>query len=103
MNNDYGYLIFNVKGDSMHRIYEAWIAYAMLVTDAVSAYCRRTEHWPFVVSMGLLLIPMFAADWFLPRWASLSLYAAIGLPMVWIFGTMLWVYFTYYGSNRDNR
>ena len=86
----------------MHRIYEVWKAYAMLVIDTVSAYCRSTEHLPVVVSLGLLLVPMFAADWFLPRWASLSLYAAIGLPLAWFLGTMFWVFFTY-GSNRASR
>jgi hypothetical protein len=65
----------NVKGGSMSRIYAIWKAYAMLVIEAVSAYCRKTEDLPVVVSLGLLLVPMFAADWFL-RWASLSLYAA---------------------------
>jgi hypothetical protein len=60
----------NVKGGSMSRIYAIWKAYAMLVIEAVSAYCRKTEDLPVVVSLGLLLVPMFAADWFLPRWAS---------------------------------
>jgi len=73
----------------MSRIYEIWKAYAMLVIEAVSAYCRKTEHLPVVVSLGLLLVPMFAADWFLPRWASLSLYAAIGLPLAWFLGTLI--------------
>jgi hypothetical protein len=72
----------NVKGGSMSRIYAIWKAYAMLVIEAVSAYCRKTEDLPVVVSLGLLLVPMFAADWF-ARWASLSLYAAIGLPLAW--------------------
>lgn len=86
----------------MYRIYEVWVAYAAFVIEAFFAYCRRTEHWPVIVSLGLLLVPMFAADWFLPRWASLSLFAAIGLPLVWFFGVMVWLHFTY-GLNRTNR
>ena len=86
----------------MSRIYAIWKAYAMLVIEAVSAYCRKTEDLPVVVSLGLLLVPMFAADWFLPRWASLSLYAAIGLPLAWVLGTLFWVFFTH-ESQRASR
>ena len=86
----------------MSRIYEIWKAYALLVVEALSAYCRATEHLPVVVSLALLLAPMLAADWFLPRWASLSLFAAIGFPLAWFLGTMFWVFFTY-GSNRGTR
>ncbi|HFQ6795788.1 TPA: hypothetical protein ACHYVO_004840 [Klebsiella quasipneumoniae] len=86
----------------MSRIYAIWKAYAMLVIEAVSAYCRKTEDLPVVVSLGLLLVPMFAADWFLPRWASLSLYAAIGLPLAWFLGTLFWVFFTH-ESQRAGR
>jgi hypothetical protein len=67
----------------------------MLVIEAVSTYCRKTGHLPDMVSLGLLLVLMFAVDWFLPRWASLSLYAAIGLPLAWFLGTMFWAFFTY--------
>lgn len=86
----------------MFRIYEIWKAYALLIVEALSAYCRATEHLPVVVSLAVLLAPMLAADWFLPRWVSLSLFAAIGLPLAWFLGTMFWVFFTY-GSNRGTR
>lgn len=86
----------------MYRIYAIWKAYAMLVIDALSAYCQKTEHLPAVLSLGLLLVPMLAADWFLPRWASLSLFAVIGLPLAWFLGTMFWVFFAY-ESKRANR
>lgn len=86
----------------MSRLYEIWKAYAMLVIDAVSAYCRATDHWPAIASLGLLFVPMLAADWLLPRWASLSLYAAIGLPLAWFLGTLFWVFFTH-ESQRASR
>lgn len=86
----------------MYRIYEIWKAYALFVVGVFSAYSERTDHLPLVVSLGMLLVPMVAADWFFPRWASLSLYAAIGLPLAWFLGTMFWVFFTY-GSNRAGR
>ncbi|RWA36992.1 hypothetical protein [Xylella fastidiosa] len=85
----------------MSRICEIWEAYAMLIVEALSAYYHKTEHLPFVVSFGLLLVPMFLADWFLPRWASLSLYAAIGLPLAWFLGMIFWVFFTH-KSQRDD-
>jgi hypothetical protein len=65
--------ILHFNGGSMSRIYAIWKAYAMLVIEALSAYCRKTGHLPVVLSLGLLLVPIFAADWFLPRQASLSL------------------------------
>ena len=86
----------------MFHIYEIWKTYALLVIEAVSAYCQKTERLPVVVSLGLLLAPLFAANWLLPRWASLSLYAAIGLPLAWFLGTMFWVCFTC-ESNRETR
>jgi hypothetical protein len=85
----------------MYQIYKVWTTYAMLVVEGFSAYSRKTEHWPFAQSMGLLLVPMFAANWFLPRWASLSLYAAIGLPLAWFIGAMFWVFFTH-KANQGN-
>lgn len=86
----------------MYRIYEVWTTYAMLVVDAVSAYCRKTEHLPFALSLGLLVVPMFAANWFLPRWASLSLYAATGLPLAWFLGMMFRVFFIHELNKRNH-
>lgn len=84
----------------MYRIYEAWKAYAILIVEAVMAYCERTQH--FVVSIGSLILPLFAVDWFLPRWAALSIYAAIGLPLAWFLGSMFWVFFAH-EHNRQRR
>lgn len=85
----------------MSRIYTIWKAYTLLVAEALSAYCQRTEHLPFVVSLGLLLVPMIAAVWFLPHWASLSLSVAIGLPLVWFLGMLFWVFFTLRPNGRQ--
>ncbi len=41
---------------SVYRIYKVWVAYAMLVAEAFYAYCRRTEHWPVIVSLGVLFV-----------------------------------------------
>ena len=86
----------------MYRIYEAWKAYAMFIVEAVMAYCERTQHLPIVVSLGSLILPFFAVDWFLPRWVALPIYAAIGLPMLWFIGTMFWVFFAH-EYNRQRR
>lgn len=86
----------------MSRIYEIWKTYAMFIVEAVMAYCERTEHLPFVVSFGGLIAPLFAVDYFLPRWAALPIYAAIGLPLAWFIGSMLWVFFAH-EYNRQGR
>lgn len=78
----------------MQRIYDAWKAYAIFIVEVLSAYSSRTDHLPLLVSMGGVLVPLVAADYFLPRWASLSLFAAIGLPLAWFLATMIWVFFT---------
>lgn len=83
----------------MQRIYSMWTAYALFVVSVFSAYSERTDHLPLPVSLGFLLLPMLAADWFLPRWASLSIFAAVGLPLAWFLGTMFYVFFAY-SSNR---
>lgn len=80
----------------MQRIYDAWKAYALFIVEAFSAYSSRTDHLPLPVSLAGLFVPMIAADFFLPRWASLSLYAAIGLPLAWFLATMICVFFTYH-------
>ncbi|WAK04327.1 hypothetical protein [Methylobacter sp. YRD-M1] len=88
------------KDSFMFCIYDLWKKYALFVIDAVSAYCRNTEHLPFVVSLGGLLLPLLAAGWFLPRWASLSIYAAICLPLAWFLGCMIGVFINQ-GPNRN--
>lgn len=85
----------------MYRIYEIWKAYALFVVEAIFACQRRIEHLPDIVSFGLLLVPLIAVEWFLPRWASLSIFAAIGLPMLWFFGALFCVYFTYRTPRKD--
>lgn len=79
----------------MHRIYEIWKAYAMVVVEAYFAYCQKTENLPAVVSFGLLLAPMAAVHFFLPAWISLPLIAAILLPLLWFLGLLFYVFFTY--------
>lgn len=83
----------------MERIYEMWKAYALFIVAALSAYSERTDHLPAPVAFGFLLLPMLAADWFLPRWASLSIFAAVGLPLAWFLGAVICVFFAY-SSNR---
>lgn len=80
------------KDSFMSRIYELWKIYALFIVDAVFVYSRNTEHLPFVVSLGGLLLPLLAADWFLPRWASLPIYAAICLPLMWFVGCIIGVF-----------
>jgi hypothetical protein len=86
----------------MYRIYEIWKAYALFVVGVLFAYGERTDHLPMPVSLGFLLLPVLAADWFLPRWASLSVFAAVGLPLAWFMGTMFYVFFAY-SPNRAKR
>ena len=78
------------------------LAVALFLIERRLASLRMAAGRGSVVSLGLLLVPMFAADWFLPRWASLSLYAAIGLPLAWFLGTLFWVFFTH-ESQRAGR
>lgn len=80
----------------MYRAYELWKAYAMVIVDGLFAYINKAEDWgwPPLLTLALPLAAMFAADWFLPRWASLGVFTALGLPMAWFLGSMFYVFFT---------
>ncbi len=84
----------------MYRIYEVWKAYALFVVAALTAYIDRTDYFSTPVSFGLLLLPLLAADWFLPRWASLSIFAGLGLPLAWFLGNVFYVFFAYTNRTR---
>lgn len=83
----------------MQKIYEMWTDYVLFVVGALTAYSDCTDYLPAPVSFGLLLLPLLAADWFLPRWASLAVFAGVGLPLAWFLGTVFYVFFAY-SSNR---
>lgn len=87
----------------MYRAYELWKAYVMFVIDRLFTYLDKSEEWgwPIAATIALPLLPLFAADWFLPRWASLSVCAAVGVPMAWFLGSMFYVYFAHvHGRDR---
>lgn len=75
----------------MIRIYEVWKVYALFVVGAFMEYSRRTEHLPAPVSVGLLLLPLLGADWFLPHWVALSLYLLLLLPLVWLLASIFFI------------
>jgi hypothetical protein len=79
----------------MSGIYEIWKTYAMFIVETWCACCKHTEGLPNVMAMGVLSLPVIAISWFLPLWAALSIYAAIGLPMLWFFDGMFRVFFAF--------
>lgn len=85
----------------MDRMQDIWQAYTNLIIQAVSAYFSSTEHWPDILSLGVLLAVMLAVGLLLPSWASLSLLAAIGLPWAWFVG-VLFLASVASESNRTN-
>ncbi len=89
----------------MYRLYEIWVAYAMFIVETVSAFSRWMEDLPIIFPLGSMFLALYAVDLFLPRWASLSIYAATGLPMVWYLSTLFYVFFTHHdftGRRRYN-
>ena len=80
----------------MSSLREMGFSYMMLVIDAVTAFSKRTEHLPLIIPLGTMFLAFYAVDFFLPRWAAVSIYAATGLPVAAYLIILLYVFFTHH-------
>ena len=88
----------------MYRAYEIWKAYEILIVEGIFAYLHSAEEWgwPMLATLALPGALMLAVDFFLPRWLSVSLILAVGLPMLSWFASFMYTYFAYV-HGRDRR
>lgn len=78
------------------RLGELWFAYQMFIANSVIAIAESMGHLPFIFPFGSMALVLVAVELFLPRWASLSFYAATLLPLLTYLCTMFYVFFTHY-------
>lgn len=88
----------------MYRAYDIWKAYEILIIEGIYAYldCADEWGWPVFPTLAFPGALMLAADFFLPRWLSVSLFLAVGLPMFTWFVSLIYTYFAYV-HGRDRR
>ncbi|MDD3786148.1 MAG: hypothetical protein PHQ87_11430 [Hydrogenophaga sp.] len=76
----------------LRSIYQAFTDYALVIVGIFSAYSERTSHWPALCSLGLLLATAIGIDLLLPTWAALTIFAAVGVPLVWFLASVISAY-----------